>query len=117
MDAQHIFIALTNPAPGREAEFNQFYDDIHVPDVLGSQGWVAAQRYRLSSEQRPDQSPPWMYLAVYEVTCPDGEILAPLKLRPDVGPQGRPEPPLWADDHQAWIYTKHGPRHVQKPNT
>jgi len=117
MDAQHIFIALTNPAPGREAEFNQFYDEVHVPDVLGSPGWVAAQRYRLSSEQRPGQSPPWMYLAVYEVTCPDGEILAPLKLRPDVGPHGRPQPPLWADDDQAWIYTKHGPRHVEKPNT
>ena len=106
MDAQHIFIALTNPAPGREAEFNQFYDDIHVPDVLGSQGWVAAQRYRLSSEQRPDQSPPWMYLAVYEVTCPEGEILAPLKLRPDVGPQGRPAAavgrrPPGLDLHQA----------------
>jgi hypothetical protein len=111
VDAQHIFIALTNPAPDKEQEFNEFYDRIHVPDVLASPGWVAAQRYRLTSEQRPDQSPPWKYLAIYEIKRPDGDILAALKQRPDIGPRGKPQPPLWANDDEVWIYTKWGPRH------
>jgi mannose-6-phosphate isomerase-like protein (cupin superfamily) len=110
--AKHIFVALTNPVPGKEAEFNKFYDEVHVPDVLGAPGWVAAQRYRLTSEQRPDQSPPYRYAAIYEVECEDGEILAPLKQRPDVGPIGRPNPPLWDAKNEVWIFTEVGPRHV-----
>lgn len=111
MDAQHIFIAATNPIPGREAEFNRFYDEMHVPDVLAAPGWVAAQRYRLTNEQRPDQSPPWKYLAVYEVTCPDGQILTALRKRdkPSREPEGGP---VWLDDSQVWIYSKIGPRQV-----
>ena len=38
--AKHFFVALTNPVPGKEAEFNKFYDEIHVPDVLAAPGWV-----------------------------------------------------------------------------
>lgn len=110
--AKHIFVAFTNPVAGKEAEFNKFYDEMHLRDVLGSPGWVAAQRYRLSSEQRPDQSPPYKYAAVYEVDCEEGQILAALKQRPDLGPASRPNPPLWEAQHGAWIYTKIGPRVV-----
>ena len=112
--AKHFFVALTNPVPGKEAEFNKFYDEIHVPDVLAAPGWVAAQRYRLASEQRPDQSPPYRYAAVYEVECEDGKILEALKRRPDIGPIGRPNPPLWEARNEVWIYTRIGPRQVNE---
>lgn len=110
--AKHFFIALTNPVPGKETEFNKFYDEIHVPDVLAAPGWVAAQRFRLASEQRSDQSPPYRYAAVYEVECEEGKILEALKQRPDIGPIGRPNPPLWEARNEVWIYTKIGPRQV-----
>jgi hypothetical protein len=113
MDSQHLFLALTNSAPGKEDEFNKFYDEVHCDDVLGSDGWISAQRYRLASEQRPGQDPPWKYLAVYEVNLSDGTILAALQRRPDIGPRGKRQPPLWADGDRGWIYTKIGPRHVQ----
>jgi hypothetical protein len=110
--AKHIFVALTNPVPGKEAEFNKFYDEVHLPDVLGSPGWVAAQRYRLTSEQRPDMSPPYKYAAIYEVDCEDGKILQAVKQRPDIGLIGRPNPPLWEARNEVWIYTKIGLRQV-----
>ena len=113
MTNRHLFLAMTNPVPGKEEEFNRFYDEIHCDDVIGSPGWVAVQRYRLAGEQRADQSPPWKYMAIYEVNLPDGEILAALRQRPDVGPQGRPRPPLWAGDDQVWIYSEFGPRHIR----
>jgi len=114
VDAEHIFIALTNPVEGKEEEFNDFYDRIHVPDVLSAPGWVAAQRYVLSSEQRSDQSPPYKYIVIYEITRPEGEILAALKDREDFGPESRPDPPLWKEDNQVWLYKKIGPRQVDE---
>jgi hypothetical protein len=114
MDSPHLFLAMTNPAPGMEDEFNRFYDEVHCDDVIGSPGWVAVQRYKLADEQRSDQSPPWKYMAVYEIDLPDGQILAALSQRPDVGPHGRPSPLPWANDDQVWIYSKYGPRHVQR---
>jgi hypothetical protein len=114
MSAPHLFLAFTNPSVGREAEFNEWYDRVHVPDVLGAPGWLAAQRYRLCGEQRPDQSPIWRYLVTYEVDLPEGQIFDSLKLRPDVGPEGQPDPPLWADDSQVWVYSQVGPRQERK---
>jgi hypothetical protein len=116
VDSPHIFIAVTNPVEGKEAEYNEWYDHIHVPDVLRADGWVAAQRYRLTNEQRPDQSPPWKYLCVYEVNRPDGEILPAVSNRSKmIGPWASPQPALWADDSQVWIYSKFGPRILERP--
>lgn len=112
MDGEHIFIALTNPVPGKEDEFNDFYDRVHVPDVLGAPGWFAAQRYVLSSEQRSDQSPPYKYMVIYEIARPDGEVLPALQERADLGPESRPDPPLWEEDNQVWLYKKVGSRQV-----
>ncbi|MDR1426512.1 MAG: hypothetical protein LBJ08_01960 [Bifidobacteriaceae bacterium] len=114
MEADHIFIALTNPVDGKENEFNEFYDRYHVPEVISAPGWVAAQRYELSSEQRADQSPPWKYIVIYEIARPEGEILSALGDRKDLGPRAHPEQPLWKDDSQVWIYKKVGPRQVEE---
>ncbi len=38
-------LALTNSVPGREAEFNGWYDEVHVKDLVAVPGIVAAQRY------------------------------------------------------------------------
>jgi len=32
--SRHVFAVLTNPVEGREAEFNAWYDDRHVHDIL-----------------------------------------------------------------------------------
>jgi hypothetical protein len=116
-DPEHIFIALTTPVDGREDEFNQFYDDVHVPDILGARGWAAARRYKLSPTQRPDQSPPWLYMAVYELSLPPQEAIGELAQRPDVGPHGRPQPPLWNDGSAAWYWSACGPRREADQST
>jgi hypothetical protein len=65
------FLVFTNPvSPEREDEFNDWYDNQHLPDMLGLPGWEAACRYRLADEQRPqpeDGSHGRKYLAVYEL--------------------------------------------------
>jgi len=62
MAAQKL-IVLSNPTSGKEAEFNDWYDNTHVPDVLDVPGVVRARRYKVLSESE------WSYAAIYELDC------------------------------------------------
>lgn len=72
---QNRFLVLTNPVPGQDEAFNEWYDTQHVPEVLDVPGVVAAQRYDLSEvtvpedEELPAALPPptHRYLVIYEL--------------------------------------------------
>jgi hypothetical protein len=57
-------IVLANHAPGREAEFNRWYDEVHVPEVLAVGPIVACQRFKVSDAQAMPQT--HSYVAIYE---------------------------------------------------
>ena len=79
---KHILLVLTNAVVGREDEFNRWYDDIHIPDLLKIPEIVSAQRFRLSSEQKASPPFPWQYLALYEIETNDlNRVVAVLKER------------------------------------
>jgi hypothetical protein len=69
-----LMVVGSNPvAPEQEAEFNRWYVEEHLDDVLAVAGFTAARRYTLSPV-RPmaDTEPsPYGYLAVYEVEADD----------------------------------------------
>lgn len=71
---KNLLLVFTRPAEGREDEYNQWYDERHLPDVAGLPGIVAAQRFIFQEASRNSVSaaPEFGYLAVYEV--PDGEL-------------------------------------------
>lgn len=64
---KHVLVVMTNCAPGTDAEFNDWYDSTHIPDVLRVPGIVAAQRFKLNDRQRRDTRPEHRYLALYEI--------------------------------------------------
>lgn len=69
-----VLLVLTNPvSEDREDDFNDWYTNTHVPDVLEVDGFVAASRYRIADPQlMPTDDPPaFRYLAVYEVDHAD----------------------------------------------
>ena len=69
-----VLLVLTNPVSAeREAEFNDWYTNTHVPEVLEVDGFVAATRYRVSDQQMmPSAEPPaFRYLSIYEVDHDD----------------------------------------------
>jgi hypothetical protein len=68
--ARHTFVVFTNPTEGREDEFNDWYDNTHLNDVVNVEGFVAAQRFKLA-ETDPPQEFPHRYLALYEVESDD----------------------------------------------
>jgi hypothetical protein len=79
---RYNLIVLTNPVDGREDEYNDWYTNVHLDDVLKIPGVVHAQRFRRSEHQR-DQGPyPWKYLAVYECETDDvRSVISALKER------------------------------------
>jgi hypothetical protein len=94
---RHIFLALSNAIEGHEGEFNRSYNDETIPAMLKIPGVVAARRYELSHTQQASGSPPWKYLAIYELETDDiqgvvnemkslmtcGELKIPTGVAPD----------------------------------
>lgn len=63
-----ILVVLTRPLPGGDEEYNRWYDERHLPDVLHViGGFTAAQRFERLGERAP-----WPYLAIYEI--PPGSL-------------------------------------------
>jgi hypothetical protein len=70
--AKYTFVVLTNPTPRQEAEYNRWYNEQHIPDVLQARGFVCAQRFRLADTQMGgDNNKPYKYLALYEIETDD----------------------------------------------
>jgi len=68
-------IALTTPAEGKEAEFHDWYQNTHLPEMVSFPGSLGAQRYSLVAKMMGADTN--QYLAVYDVECDDpGAYLA-----------------------------------------
>ncbi len=58
----YLWMVGTRCAPELDAEFNRWYDEVHIP-MLAREGHIlSVNRYRLSSEVESDQA---QYLAIY----------------------------------------------------
>lgn len=81
--ASYLWLVFTNAAPGSDAEFNRWYDEVHLPDLLRVPGIVEASRYRpaafqmvtidgaLTVQSERATSITHRYLAVYAVETDD----------------------------------------------
>jgi hypothetical protein len=70
-----ILVVHTEPVSAdRVAEFNEWYDAVHIPEVLAKvPGFTGARRY-LASPSGPFH-PPQPYLAIYEIDAADPELV------------------------------------------
>lgn len=68
-----VMVVLSNPSdPSREDEYNEWYDNVHLPEVCDIPGFVGARRYKLSEAGLfpVDPAAPG-YLAIYELDSED----------------------------------------------
>lgn len=81
--AKHVLVVMSNAAKGRDQEYNDWYTNVHVPDVLKVPGFVSATRYKLSPKQRAGNAPAqWEYCATYDIETDNlDETLAELGRR------------------------------------
>jgi hypothetical protein len=70
-DAQNLLLVRTDIAREQEADFNRWYTDVHLPEIVGVPGVRAGRRYRLLTQQAgfPGDGVP-TYLALYELETP-----------------------------------------------
>jgi hypothetical protein len=94
--SRYLLLALTNHADGREADYNTWFDEHHIPEVLSIDGFISAQRYQLAGEQRMPGPLPYTYAAAYRIQTDDlkgvlaalGEVVA-TGTRTDAGDPAR----------------------------
>lgn len=84
---RYLHIVQTQPVAEAEVEFNRWYDDVHVPQVLTMPGFLTGQRFRLVAAD-PATGP--RYLAVYEIESDD--VAATLRTIQETAP-GRTKTP------------------------
>lgn len=62
--ADHLLVAISNAQPGRDDEYNTWYETIHMQEVLALPGFVSAQRFAPAplSADGPNR-----YMAAYEI--------------------------------------------------
>lgn len=53
--------------PEKHEQFNRWYDEVHVPDLFETEGFVSGNRYRLDSPQEGKAE----YLAIYRIVTDD----------------------------------------------
>ncbi|MDP2731609.1 MAG: hypothetical protein Q8O63_00630 [Hoeflea sp.] len=100
---KYNLIALTNPVDGRDDEFNDWYTNEHLDDVLKLPGMVAAQRFCLNDVQHRKGPLEWKYMAVYEIEIDDiSETLGALAAAS--GTDAMKLSPALSDQRMVWIY-------------
>jgi hypothetical protein len=76
--ASYYYVVLTSAKPGRLEEFDRWYDEQHIPDVVNVPGVKSAKRFRLINavENHEPVDSPWNSLALYEFDTDDPLALA-----------------------------------------
>jgi hypothetical protein len=69
--ARYVFVVSSNPAEGREQEYNEWYSNRHLADLRALPGVVAARRFVLNEVQLADVPQAFKYLALYEIETDD----------------------------------------------
>ena len=75
--AKGLLLVFTKPvSDDREDAFNRWYDNHHVPDVVGIEGFTSGTRYHISEQQNragveTSTIADLPYLAAYEIDADD----------------------------------------------
>lgn len=69
------YVVHSNPVAGREDEYNDWYTNRHLADVVAVPGFIAAQRFCLTDVEA-EGAPQQKYMAIYtmETDTPDKTI-------------------------------------------
>lgn len=107
MTKKHLVLVLTEPTEGHEGEFNDYYENLHLDEVLETTGWRSAQRFKLVDQA--GEPCPLPYLAVYEVDAEDSASV--LKTLNETRPQRQQSDALNRRTGRAWVFEAIGPAH------
>ena len=104
---RHVVVVLSEPVEGREAEFEDWYENTHIDEVLETTGWESGQRFVLTAEK--GSKCPLRHLAFYEVEAASGQAVVDTL---DATRAKRRQSDSFDWKRAAmWVFTETGPRH------
>ena len=68
------YVVFTEPKPGQDDAYNDWYDNAHLAEVVAIDGFVAAQRFKLVDLPHNTQ-PASRYMAIYEIEADDPKVV------------------------------------------
>jgi hypothetical protein len=72
--ASYKMVVFTRPKAGREDEYNEWYQNIHLQELVAFPGIVGAQRFKLSVCLGAGEAEP--YLSIYDIESEDAQAVA-----------------------------------------
>ena len=69
--AEYVFVVYSNPVKGREDEYNDWYSNQHLSDLLVIPGIVSAKRFVLSDTQASPSPQSYHYMSIYNIETGD----------------------------------------------
>ena len=65
-----LYTVRSNPIAGRETDFNNWYSNTHLPEVMKIDGFLSAKRFKLAGVQVV-KAQAHGYMAIYEIDSGD----------------------------------------------
>lgn len=80
MTGSQLYFVLGNAREGQEDAYNEWYDNVHLPEVLAMPGVLSAQRFSLMTPEFAKSFPAkHKYLAIYEFEGDADEVMAGIR--------------------------------------
>ncbi len=73
-----VMVVMSEPAAGQEDEYNDWYDKVHIPEMLEVPGIAAVQRF-VAVPSPTGEVPAHQYLALYEFDTDVDEALSAMR--------------------------------------
>lgn len=67
---RHLLLVSSDPVTGSEEDYQRWYDEVHLHDVLSVPGFVRAQRF-VAQPSVHGELPDNRFLAIYEIETDD----------------------------------------------
>jgi hypothetical protein len=106
LNRRQILVVFTTPVQGMEDQYNDWYDNVHLPEILGRGTMISAQRYKLGELQR-NEDPPFQYMAIYELKS--GGAAADTEASRSA-PPSTPTSTIDRTNRFSFYFTEHGPK-------
>ncbi|MFP6681632.1 MAG: hypothetical protein VCB07_05480 [Gammaproteobacteria bacterium] len=104
---KHMVVVLTEPTEGCIEEFNDYYENLHIDEVLATTGWKSGQRFELTDQV--GAKCPLPYLAIYEAHTDDPKQV--IQTLTETRPQRRQSTAINMRTAGVWIFSETGPLH------
>lgn len=107
---EYILVVYSNPVEGKEEEYNDWYNNQHLSDVLAQPDYIQARRYKLTDLKLDEAmpNPHHQYVAFYHLLTNDPDAaLKGMVARVEAGTIGLSD--AMAPDFLAYCYQAASP--------